>query len=165
MPAPAVIRDLDPMTKVNQKLKKGKYQTDLHGNNLDIEDLESYGDELLKQKEKGIIRIGLQNANNLPEYKQHEKNKQFLKYIYEHDFDLWMLNKIGLNWKRIDSSNSFYERIVDYLKPVKYKIAYNRHDSKNNKKFQYRGTGVIAAGKMSNKVIKKGQDTTGLGRW
>ena len=91
----------------NQKLKKGKYQTDLHGNNLDIEDLESYGDELLKQKEKGIIRIGLQNANNLPEYKQHEKNKQFLKYIYEHDFDLSMLNEIGLNWKRIDSSNSF----------------------------------------------------------
>ena len=46
-----------------------------------------------------------------------------------------------------------------------FEIAYNRHDRKNDEKYQYGGTGVIAAGKMSNKVIKKGQDATGLGRW
>ena len=70
-----------------------------------------------------------------------------------------MLNEIGLNWKRIDSSNSFYERISEYLKPVKYKIAYNRNENDNKDKFQYGGTGVMTIEKMTTKVIKKVRTT------
>ena len=107
----------------------------------------------------------MQNANNLPEFKYHDKNKQLLKFIREHNFDFWMLNEIDLNWKRIDNSNNFYERINEYLKPVKYKISYNKHEKDLEDKYQYGGTGVMAIEKMANKVIKKGQDTAGLGRW
>ena len=107
----------------------------------------------------------MQNANNLSEYKEHHKNKQLLKFIWENKFDFWLLNEIGLNWSRIDACNSFYERIIEFFKPVKYKVAFNENEKDLEDKYQYGGTGVMATERMTCKVIKKGKDTTGLGRW
>ena len=66
---------------------------------MDKEDIKEYGDVLKKEKEDTVLRIVIQNANNLPAYKQYDK-KTTIKIYLGNYFDFWMLSEIGLNWKK-----------------------------------------------------------------
>ena len=75
-----------------------------------MEDIKEFGDKK-KVKEENIIRLFCQNINNIPKRKNMAKSRRMFKYFQEEQIDVVMCQEIGLNWKRIDQSESWYETL------------------------------------------------------
>ena len=84
-------------------------QQTLLGESLEKEDAESFGD-LLREKEVIILRVGLQNIQNLPERHNTDKNKKPFNYIKQNEFDIVLTTEVGLDWRVVDIENQLFER-------------------------------------------------------
>ena len=58
----------------------------MHGNNLDLDDAESFGD-VQQAKQDNILRVGFQNIYNLPEDSRTSKSRQLVDCVVQKDYD------------------------------------------------------------------------------
>ena len=86
-------------------------QITMYGDNLDSNDVESFGDEL-QAKRDNILRVGFQNIHNLPEDGRTCKSRQLVDYVVQKSFDCFMMAEVGLNWTKISCNNQWFEPVT-----------------------------------------------------
>ena len=92
-------------TKKKPTSVKTLLQSHFVESSLSIKDAEAFADPM-GRKPSQTFRIGFQNINLLPTSARHYKSRQLANHIREADYDIWMMNEIGLYWPKIDAPRS-----------------------------------------------------------
>ena len=123
----------------------------------------SKGDDY-KQKHKKAFRICALNVGRLPIEKDKDKSRDTFQWMREMKADIILLSEIGLNWRNIKLEDNWYARTKDEFQRIASITGHNTHE-KTKKKVQWGGTAIIAVNETASRVIQKGTDESGLGRW
>jgi hypothetical protein len=107
----------------------------------------------------------LHNIANIPEDKRTSKSRQLMSYIVQKQADVFLMTEVGLCWKKVDSSNQWFERIFGKFRNARSVFAYNKTELSRTKVLQPGGVGMIVTDDAAHKVCEQGRDDTGLGRW
>jgi hypothetical protein len=126
-------------------------------------DVELYGDSISK-KEKGVLRLLLQNVSNVPEEKTHYKSRQLVETLTNLDVDIMFLNEVGLIWDKLPPHQQWHDRTESKIKTLAL-FNWNTKDIKSNSCHQPGGTGIIATNDTIHRIVERGGDPSGLGRW
>ena len=138
-------------------------QRNLLGMNLDLQDVEEFGDPL-QAKLEDVLRLGLHNLANLSQDKRTSKSRQLVDYIVQKSFDVFLMTEIGLCWRKVGIENQWYERILGKFRATRSMFAYNVTELHSSKPLQPGGVGIIATDDVAHRVTAQGKDPTGLGR-
>ncbi len=136
----------------------------MHGNNLDLDDAESFGD-VQQAKRDNILRVGFQNIYNLPEDSRTSKSRQLVDYVVQKDYDCYMMAEIGLNWRKVGVNDRWFERVLGKFKTSRTVLAHNVTELCQSKVLQTGGVGLISTDEVTHRIMSTGKDPTGLGRW
>jgi hypothetical protein len=139
-------------------------QINLHGKNIDLQDVEEFGD-IMAKKPCHVLRLMFFNINRLPIKKNSTKSKKLISFIANKQIDIAMLAEIGLHWKNVPSHDKWFERIREAFQSTKYSIAYNINEEKTTDTVQFGGVVTMAVEDESKRVAALGIDPSGLGRW
>lgn len=131
---------------------------------LFIKDAEAFADPM-GRKPSQTFRIGFQNINLLPTSARHYKSRQLANHIREGDYDIWMMNEIGLYWPKIDPPDQWEERIFGSLQDSTAVFAYNAQEPSVSEPIQYGGTGMVGTAEIKCRLQDRGRDPSGMGRW
>ena len=127
------------------------------------DDAETFGDKLTT-KPPQTFRCAGHNINLLPVRAQHYKSRQLIQHIREGNYDLVMLQEIGLYWGKLDPSDQWSERAMG-LPDSTAIFAHNTTAPDLSTPIQYGGVGIVATAEARHRIIERGKDTSGTGRW
>jgi hypothetical protein len=137
-------------------------QITLSGDNAIQRDIHAFGDKK-QTKQQHIVRIGSHNENGINTRKNSDKSRRLFNYITNTNFDIWLSQEVGINWKYTSAHNSWYERLKSSgNREFKHSLAYNTFDETEDSR-QYGGTAITVNDTLSYKIIENGKDK--LGRW
>ena len=125
---------------------------------------EEFGDTIGIAQEQ-VLRIGHININGLPESKDDAKNELFCLAMAEHDMHIVGVTETNKCWHLLEEEDRWKSRSKGWWESSSTVIAYNIKDNELSSPFQPGGTMVHSINKSAHRVIEKGRDTTGLGRW
>ena len=77
--------------------------------------------------------------------------------------DVYLWQEVGLCWAKVTTTDAWKARTPRMH--IHSNFAYNNTDINNSVPYQPGGVGVILTNTLSPRVIGKGKDPTGLGRW
>jgi hypothetical protein len=121
----------------------------------------SWGDKINK-KTNNIFRIGFNNINGFKAELEHPYNREIQSFISTHQFDLFGISKINLNWKQCshhvaDCTRGWFKRLH---------INNNYFSSfPTSSKFQVGGVMQFVIDDATCRLANHGADPKGLGRW
>ena len=104
------------------------------------------------------------NVGRLPLQAPHPKQDALHHHIHHNKIDILGISEVGLNWGLISNSLSWHERTFKVFRTQSTVLAWNRHDL-HTSPLQWGGVGLISSGLITSRVIHKGSDHRGLGRW
>jgi hypothetical protein len=78
---------------------------------IGYKDAEAFADSLSK-KPAHTFRCAFQNIQVLPESARHYKSRQLVNHLMEGEYDLVMLNEVGLSWNKLDAADQWDERVL-----------------------------------------------------
>ena len=139
-------------------------QQDLFGHNQEVQDAEPYGD-IMERKPQSTLRIMLHNVNRLPLNAKHDKSKKLFSTIANKQIDIALITEVGINWKKANSNDRWYERTRNIFQSSKSETAHNINEPQMTANIQFGGVAITAVDDCSHRVISQGSDPTGLGRW
>jgi hypothetical protein len=143
---------------------KAYQQRSISGENLDLCDVEEFGDPF-HDKQDNTLRIGLHNLSNLTKDKRTSKSHQLVDYIVQKSFDIFLMTEVGLCWKKVDPANQWYERILGKFWWTRLAFANNVTELNRSKVLLPDGVGILATDEVAHRVVAQGKDPTGLGTW
>ena len=117
-----------------------------------------------KHKHSKAIRICALNVGRLPLSKENEKNRDLFQWMRELKADIILLSELGINWRNMNNTNNWYARTKEEFQRISAVTAHNTHERSKNQ-MQWGGTAIVATNNTASRVIQKGTDTSGLGRW
>jgi hypothetical protein len=126
-------------------------------------DAEVFGDKSLK-KLSFTFRVGMQNINMLPASAHHYKSRQLVNHIREGEYDIFFMNEVGLYWNKLDACDQWAERVTS-LNDSTAVFANNTTELELSETLQYGGVGMVATGETKHRILSRGKDPTGMGRW
>ena len=124
-----------------------------------------FGNPLTIHKPPNTIRLELGNVDNIAASKAAHSSRFLIDQMMQYIPDLYMITEMGLNLPRVPAGDSWAERTRGILPRQTYQLAYNRHDIQNQHPYLPGGTGMIALHEAQPRVVEKGVDDSGLGRW
>ena len=139
-------------------------QVSITGINLDKKDMEEFGDKIGK-KDECELRIITQNANRLSANKDTTKSRKLFSSIDELEADVWISTETGLYWPKVLEYDQWHERLQEDPKKFRYQLSYNKNEKEYTEANQQGGTAIKVTEKIAHRVIKRGQDESGLGWW
>ncbi len=147
-----------------KKKKKELFQSHFHDDGgISYNDAEAFGDKLAS-KPPQTFRIGGQNVQLLPENARHYKSRQLVNHIREGEYDIFMMEEIGLFWGKIDPSDQWDERVMGLADSTAI-FAHNTTEPELSDKLQYGGVGMVATAEAKHRIVERGKDPSGMGRW
>lgn len=126
-------------------------------------DAEAFGDKMA-QKKAQTIRVGMQNINLLPQSARNYKSRQLVNHIREGQYDVFLMNEVGLYWSKLDPSDQWSERTIGLSDSTSI-FANNTREPQLSEHVQHGGVGIVATGEVKHRITEKGSDPSGLGRW
>jgi hypothetical protein len=123
----------------------------------------TWGDPLPLPKPENTFRFIFQNIQGLPINPHSHKHQQIGTALRETEADTFGIAELNLNFGVLGPSFQWTERFRNMSRNHSVH-SYNRHDS-SKKRILFGGTAQIATGACSHRVIKSGEDETGMGRW
>jgi hypothetical protein len=139
-------------------------QRDLHGNNMELDDNEEYGD-ILKRKADQVLRIMLHNINRLPISSRSSKSRQLVSYIAHTQVEFALLTEIGINWKKIHNNDMWFERVRQSFQSTRSILAHNTRELNMTNTVQFGGVCTMVLDDITHRVVAQGEDKSALGRW
>jgi hypothetical protein len=137
-------------------------------NPLPDQDQAPFGDPL--QDNTGTkFRIVLWNLGGFPVSRTSGKSKVIEEAIRELGADAICLTETNVNWNKVDIHNRLHERFLGWWQKLSINIAH--YATLPPKKMsattplQFGGVALLSINDGAARVIAKGQDATGLGRW
>ena len=139
-------------------------QLKLDGTVIVHEDLIEYGHPYNSTlSTANTFRIHSQNIQNIPVEAYKLKSQSIAKELKKKLADVYMWQEVGLCWSKVSKNDTWKSRTQRLH--LHSNFAYNNTDIKNSVPYQPGGVGVILTNTLSPRVIGKGTDPTGLGRW
>ena len=123
------------------------------------------GHELTPNKPDNHLRVEFNNIGNLPIYQSAHSSRFMIDQLAHYKTDVYMLAELGWNIPRMPAGNSWFERSKTTLHRQSNILACNKQDTHNTKAHMPGGTGIIALEEAQPRVVDKGVDDSGLGRW
>jgi hypothetical protein len=128
------------------------------GKNLELKDVEEFGDPL-QAKLDDVLRIGLHNLANLSQDGRTSKSRQLIHFILHKSFDIFLMTEIGLCWTKVSNGNQWHERILGKFRSCRSVFAYNKTELQRSKALQPGGVGIIATDEVTHRVTAQGKGT------
>jgi hypothetical protein len=150
--------------KKKKALLKDIAQSHIIVNGISCNDAEVYGDQPQKKK-PGTVRVAFQNSQNFPEHSSHYMSQQLVTNIVEREYDVWMTNEVGLHWSKLPPTDQWEERVFSKMHDSSAIFAYNTTEPDISERVQYGGVGIVASTEIKHRIVQRGKDPTGLGRW
>ncbi len=75
-----------------------------------------------------------------------------------------MLQEVGSHWSKLDPSDQWVERVRNLADSTAI-FANNTREPDFSTKLQYGGVGIVATSEVRHRMIERGKDPSGLGRW
>jgi len=122
-----------------------------------------YGD-IPPLKYKNTLTIGFQNVGGVPTTRGKIKDDFIRLGINKFNFDIFGMAKLNVNWKEVNEEDKLVNRRRHWWESSHINLAYNVH-STNREARKFGGTAVLSIGKATHRIIAKGHDSLGLGRW
>ena len=95
---------------------------------------------------------------------KHRKNQQLMRFVKQNDMDVIGLSECNLNWKHIQPADRLEERTIGWFESLHISTAY--YATYNTvQPYQFGGVSLWSVNQAAHRVMSKGVDTTGLGRW
>ena len=127
-------------------------------------DAESFADALVPTKPPQTFGCASHNIGLLPESAHHQKSRRLINHIRESQFDVLLMQEVGLYWSKLDPSDQWVER-VRTLPDSTSIFAHNTLELQVSSSSQYGGVGIFAASEVRHCMVERGKDPSGLGRW
>ena len=118
----------------------------------------------MKKKEHKKIRVSFVNVNGIGSYATHEKSQGIRRYIVDKEVDVMGIAETNVNWSRVYSRDTLWDRTKAWVPDRRIGVSYNLHQTVTSKT-QPGGTATIAVNDMAHRFKASGYDSTGLGRW
>ena len=118
----------------------------------------------INKKHGRAIRIAALNVGRIPIKLDNEKTKDLFAWIREIKADIILLSEIGINWRNIHMDSNWHSRTKNEFQRISSSLSFNIHE-KSKKPTLWGGTAIIAIGNVASRVIQKGSDKSGMGRW
>ena len=139
-------------------------QLTLAGTVVEHDDLKEYGHPYNSTlSTANTFRIHSQNIQNIPVEAYKLKSQSIAKELKKKLADAYMWQEVGLCWSKVSKNDTWKSRTQRLH--LHSNFAYNNTDINNSVPYQPGGVGVILTNTLSPRVIGKGKDSTGLGRW
>ena len=137
-----------------------------HNNNrIDITEVEDehFGHQL-KDKKRGIIRLGFLNINSLSPHKNTAKYDSIKCGIESAELDIIGLCELNKCWHLLQPDDSWNEISKSWWRDSHRVTAYNTRDI-NSHVYQPGGTSISAINQIAHRTMQSGVDEHRLGRW
>ena len=121
-----------------------------------------FGDSMTEKKDT-VARLAFGNLDGFGTKAWNNSKAQELKAVIRHyEVDLFGGCEPNLNWKQMPAHGCLNEwfRTENALRT---EVGYNEHE--NFGRYQQGGTFMLAFGAIASRMMEKGTDETGLGRW
>jgi hypothetical protein len=115
-----------------------------------------------KHKAPSTFRYCFGNINGLPITANKEKHDRITTSMKKHQIDLLGMAEISVNFHKVGPTNQWKDRFKRLR--TNSHCATNVHTNANEQKV-HGGTAYLTSVTTSNRVINKGADPHGLGRW
>ena len=126
----------------------------------------AWGDSLPTNAKGNTIRVVYQNVNRSISASDNPHTTNLLDNLFNMEADIFMASETNVNWKTASNRNSFRQK-VSRVWPSN-KIAFSSSDiglQFEMHEFLPGGTCTMATDHLSMRVVKIGEDMSGLGRW
>lgn len=141
-------------------------QTDLQGRTLYQKNNDDWGDYFNPTgPAESCWRIGFQNIGPQKANSQHPNALRTMAHIKQGQYDIFLMNKLGLRWGKIPLPHCWYQRTQNAFDRVSSVIGYNVHEHAIASPYQAGGTGIVITEAVIPRKDTQGKDPTGLGRW
>ena len=139
-------------------------QLTLGGTVVVHDDLKEYGHPYSSTlATTNTFRIHSQNIQNIPVEAYKLKSRGIAKELKKKLADVYLWQEVGLCWAKLPAADSWKSRTPRMH--LHSNFAYNNTEINNSVPYQPGGVGVLLTNTLSPRVIGKGKDPTGLGRW
>ena len=125
-----------------------------------------WGDSLPNGVKGNTIRVVFQNVNHSVSASDNPHTTTLLNNLHCMEADVFMAAETNVNWKSAENRNKFVKKLSQVW-PAN-RIAFSSSDigeQFGSHEFLPGGTCTIAFDSLSMRVIKVGEDESGLGRW
>ena len=119
----------------------------------------------MRKKGEHNTRICFVNINGIGVKKKSSKSEDIRMFMRNNDVDVIGLAETNVNWSKITTSNTLWERTKAWFETRKIAVSYNTHDCIGKRRCQQGGTATITQSKVAHRHRDNGFDSTGLGRW
>jgi hypothetical protein len=101
----------------------------------------------------------------LPENSKHYKSRQSIDHIKQGEYDVWIMNELGLCWPKLAAVDQWFECVLGKLNDSHSIFAHNTQELEVTDTVQYGGVGLVSSSEVKHRIIDQGRDPTGLGRY
>jgi hypothetical protein len=126
---------------------------------------EYVGNQIRRINTGTTLRIGFLNINGLPPSTDDPKNKLLYNSITNNQIGILGMTELNKCWHLLPDKDKWKERSRGWWETSHSNLSYNRNDNTLSTVYQPGGTAIISIENTSHRIIKSGQDPSGLGRW
>ena len=124
-----------------------------------------YHGHQIKDKRKGIIRLGFININSLSKNKSTAKYNSIKQGLAAAEIDIFGLTETNKSWHLMPPSDTWNEIAKTWWKDSHRVISYNSRDISSSHLYQPGGTILTTINQYAHRVQASGVDDSKLGRW
>ena len=124
---------------------------------------DDWGD-IMEEKEDKTIRISFVNVNGIGRWAKSAKSEDIKRHIKDREIDAIGLCELGINWNKVHSAHTLWDRTKQWVNTRRIAVAYNTTERVTNR-VQQGGTATLLVNDVAHQCKTVGFDTTGLGRW
>jgi hypothetical protein len=115
-------------------------------------------------KQPNVLCVGFQNIGGFPLDKTKQKEDIIRSGITSWSFDIFGVAETNLDWRMVPEDHKLHARTKEWWPSLHLSYSFN-HTQPPSTPTQYGGTALFSIDKAAHRIIEKGQDPTGLGRW
>ena len=126
--------------------------------NYELNDRDTFGDNLKKKKEKDIVRVVFQNINGLGISEEADKRSNIKEFINKYKIDIMGIEEVNTNWKIVGKKDTLQTLACKWFRNSRV-ITSNNAIVDSKSKHQYGGVATITSGDIALKVGEIKHDT------
>jgi len=117
------------------------------------------------KKQQDTIQLVLQNVDGIPNNTKGEIKLDCLyTFMVEHEIDIPALTELNMAWDCLEYKDCLPAKTCRWWEASQWSMAHNKQDTHGDD-FQPGGTAIVTMKKLSHKMTKPSDNTSGLGRW
>ena len=111
-----------------------------------------------------MLRLGFQNIGGFPRERNKIKEENIRIGISTYSFDIFGIVETNTYWRLVPKDLKLHNRLKHRWDSLHLSMAFNGSSAPRTSR-QFGGVALLSMNKAAHRVIDKGLDASGLGRW